>query len=75
MRRNNRQYRVVADSPSESINLTDTSGNPSGSYHLGHFAALRREWLGEFWRPRVDAEMTLAEIRAIESRVRRELYP
>lgn len=71
MRRNNRQFRVVAGFPSESINVTDTSGNSSKSYHLGHFAALRRE----FWRPRVDAEMTLAEIRAIESRVRRELYP
>ena len=76
MRRNNRQPRVVADFAAAATNLTDTTGNPSESYHWGHLAALRREWMNEFWRPRVDAfEMTLAEIRAIESRVRRELYP
>jgi hypothetical protein len=54
----------------------DTSGNPSESYHWGHLAAVRREWLHEFWHPQVDAfPMTLAEIRTIESQVRRELYP
>lgn len=76
MRRNNRQLRVVTDFAAASTNLTDTSGNPSESYHWGHLAAVRREWLHEFWRPRVDVfEMTLAEIRTIESQVRRELYP
>jgi hypothetical protein len=76
MRRTNRQFRVVADFAAATTNLTDTSGNPSESYYWGHLADLRREWLHEFWRPRVEAfEMTLGEIRAIEARVRRELYP
>ena len=40
-------------------------------------AALRQEWLYEFRSPEeVDAdELTLTEIRSIESQVRRELYP
>jgi hypothetical protein len=76
MSRNNRQLRLIADAATESTNLTDTSGSPRESYHWRHLAAVRREWLHEFWRPHMDpSEMTLAEIRAIESRVRRELYP
>lgn len=76
MRRNNRQLRLIADAAAASTNLTDTCGNPSESYHWRHLAAVRREWLHEFWRPHVDAfQMTLAEIRTIESQVRRELYP
>ncbi|HZM86440.1 MAG TPA: hypothetical protein VFF31_07765 [Blastocatellia bacterium] len=76
MRRNNRQLRLIADGAAASTNLTDTSGNPSESYHWGHLAAVRREWLHEFWHPQVDAfPMTLAEIRTIESQVRQELYP
>ena len=76
MRRNNRQLRLIADGAAAPTNLTDTSGNPSESYHWGHLAAVRREWLHEFWHPQVDAfPMTLAEIRTIESQVRRELYP
>ena len=76
MKRNNSQLRIVADFAAATTNFTDTSGNPSESYHWGHLAALRREWVHEFWCPRVDAfEMTLAEVRAIESRVRTELYP
>jgi hypothetical protein len=76
MRRNNRRLRLIAGAAAASPNLTDTCGNPSESYHWGHLAAVRREWLHEFWRPHVDAfPMTLAEIRTIESQVRRELYP
>ena len=76
MRRNNRQLRVVDDRAVESTNMTDTSGNPSESYHWRHLAALSREWLHEFWRPKADkVDLTLAEIRTIESKVRRELYP
>ena len=59
-----------------STRLTDTSGNPSESYHWGHMAAVRREWQLEFWSPTVNGfELTLSEIRSIETRVRRELYP
>jgi hypothetical protein len=76
MRRTNRQLRVIIKSPAPNVNLTDTSGNPSESYNWGHLATLRREWLNEFWTPRVDKfELTLAEIRSIETLVRRELYP
>jgi hypothetical protein len=39
-------------------------------------AAVRREWQLEFWSPTVNGfELTLSEIRSIETRVRRELYP
>ena len=76
MRRNNRRLKLIADSAAVSTNLTDTAGNPSESYYWGHLADVRREWMHEFWVPRVDAfEITLAEIRRIELQVRRELYP
>lgn len=76
MRRNNRQLRLIADTPAASTNLTDTSGNPSKSYYWKQMAAVRREWQHEFWRPYVNGfELTLAEITNIEARVRRELYP
>jgi hypothetical protein len=76
MRGNNKQPGLIADAAAASTNLRDTCGDPRESYNWRHLAALRREWLHEFWRPHVDAfEMTLAEIRTIESQVRRELYP
>jgi hypothetical protein len=76
MRRNNSQLTVIASSPAPFSKLTDTSGNPSESYHWRHMAEVRQEWQHEFWRPCVDAfELTLAEVRSIEMRVRRELYP
>ena len=79
MSRNNSQLsqlRVIAGSPVPSTRLTDTSGNPSESYHWRHMAEVRREWQHEFWSPSVDAlELTLAEITKIETQVRRELYP
>lgn len=76
MRKSNRQLRLIAKSSMPSTRLTDTSGNPSESYHWGHMAAVRREWRHEYCRPYVNAlELTLSEIRSIETRVRRELYP
>jgi hypothetical protein len=76
MRRSNRQLRLMTDDPVASTKLTDTAGNPSESYHWRQMAAVRREWQHEFWHPHVDSfEVTLAEIRSIETRVRRELYP
>ena len=76
MRRNNRQLKLIADTPVASTKLTDTSGNPSESYHWRQMAAVRQEWQCEFSRPNVSGfEMTLAEITNIETRVRRELYP
>lgn len=76
MRKANTQLRLIVNSPARSIHLTDTSGNPSESYHWRQMAAVRREWQHEFRRPNVDAfEVTLSEIMSIETRVRRELYP
>jgi len=75
MRRYNRLRAITASAVSSTI-LTDTSGNPSESYHWRQMEAVRREWLHEYWRPEVDAfELTVAEIRRIETQVRRELYP
>lgn len=76
MRKSNSQLRLIAKSSMPSTRLTDTSGNPSESYHWGHMAAVRREWQHEYCRPYVNAsELTLSEIRSIETQVRRELYP
>jgi hypothetical protein len=76
MRRNNSQLRLMTDTPVASTKLTDTSGNPSESYHWGQMAAVRQEWQHEFWRPDFNGfELTLAEITNIETQVRRELYP
>lgn len=76
MRKSNKQLRLIVSSPVPSTRLTDTSGNPSESYHWRQMAAVRREWQQELWRPYVNAfELTLSEIMSIETRVRRELYP
>ncbi len=76
MRRNHRQHRLIARIPGQSTKLSDTSGNPSESYHWRQLAAVRQEWQHEFSEPYVNKfELTLAEITNIESRVRRELYP
>lgn len=76
MRRNNSQLRIITDSPAPSTKLTDTSGNPSESYHPRHMAVVRQEWQQEFWRPSVNAfELPLSEIMNIERQVRRKLYP
>jgi len=77
MRRYNTELRAITDGPVSSTNFTDTCGNPSESYHWKQMAALRQEWQYEFRSPEaVDAyELTLTEIRSIETQVRRELYP
>jgi len=76
MRKSNTRLKLIFESPAPSTQLTDTSGNPSETYHWRHMATVRREWQHEFWRPYVSAfELTLSEILSIESRVRRELYP
>jgi hypothetical protein len=76
MIRNNSQLKLIANYPAASTRLTDTSGNPSESYHWRQMAAVRREWNNEFWVPYVNGfELTIPEIISIERRVRRELYP
>lgn len=76
MRKNRRQPGAIAGAPALPIKRTDTSGNPSESYNREHMADVRREWLHEFRRSRKRAtELTLTEIRNIEARVRKELYP
>jgi hypothetical protein len=76
MRRTNKQLRLAPDSRVVSTTLTDTAGNPSESYYWRQMAAVRRESQHELWRPCTDTiELTLAEIRGIEAKVRSELYP
>ena len=76
MRKNKGQLKVIDDAPRLPIKRTDTSGNPSESYHWGHMAAVRREWLHQFGDLRNSAsDLTVIEIRSIEARVRKELYP
>lgn len=76
MRKPNRQLRFIANSLAPPTRVSDTSGNPSESYHWRHMAAVRREWIHEFWLPRAYVpELTLSEIVNIETRVRKELYP
>jgi hypothetical protein len=62
--------------PIPSIKRAVTTGNPRESYIGGRMAAVRRGVLDQFRRPRESAsDLTLAEIRSIEARVRKELYP
>jgi hypothetical protein len=76
MRKSNSQLRLIAKSPVSSTTLTDTSGNPSESYHWRHMATVRREWQQEFWRPTMKSlELTPGERVDIEAWVRKELYP
>lgn len=76
MRKSNSRLKLIVDNPIPSIRLTDTSGNPSESYHWRHMAAVRREWQHEFRLPQVeDVDFPLSEIMSIETQVRRELYP
>lgn len=76
MRKSNSRLKLIVDKPIPSIRLTDTSGNPSESYHWRHMAAVRREWQHEFRLPQVeDVDFPLSEIMSIETQVRRELYP
>lgn len=75
MRKNNSQLRFIDEAPTLPMKRSDTSGNPSESYNRGHMAAVQQEWL-QFGRPRKSAsDLTLTEIRNIEARVRKELYP
>ena len=76
MRRNKTQLKVIAGAPPLPIKRTDTSGIPSETYDGEHMAAVRWEWLRQFGRLRKsDPDLTLKEIRNIEARVRKELYP
>lgn len=76
MKPNNRQLRLIADTPAVSIKLTDASGDPSESYRWTHMAAVRRELRHEFGIQHAGRfELQLAEIARIEAQVRRELYP
>ena len=76
MRRTNSQLRLTVSNPAAYSKLTDTSGNPSESYHWRQMAAVRREWQHEFRTHDINPfELSVAEIRSIEMRVRRELYP
>jgi hypothetical protein len=54
----------------------DTSGSPRESYRWSHMAAVRREWRQQFCHRYVEApETALTEMKSIEARVRKALYP
>ena len=79
MKRNKNQFKVIARGPAPLAIGSDTSGNPSESYHWGHMATVRREWQHQFRQPYVTAvsalEPTLLEITSTEMWVRTALYP
>ena len=76
MRKKENQIQVIARIPAPPSKWTDTSGNPSESYHWGHMATVRREWQHQFREAYVNAlEPTLLEITSTEMRVRTALYP
>ena len=76
MRKSISQLKGNADAPPLPIKRTETPGNSSESYDWEHMAAVRREWLHQFRRPRKSApDLTVTEIKSIEERVRKELYP
>jgi hypothetical protein len=76
MRKNKSQIVDNPGAPVPSIKRAATPGNPVESYLAGRMAAVRRGVLHQFRRPRESAsDLTLAEIRSIEARVRKELYP
>jgi hypothetical protein len=53
-----------------------TPGNRGEGYFRRKMAAVRREWRNQFRRPRESAsDLTSAEIKIIEARVRKYLYP
>ena len=76
MRKSTSQLRVVVNNAPPSTQLTDTCGSPRESYRWNHMAAVRREWQQQFCRPYVEVSPpTLTEMRTIEARVRKALYP
>jgi hypothetical protein len=76
MRNNKSHLKVVAVSPPLPVKRTDTPDNSSDTYYEERRAAVRWGWLRQFRRLRKsDPEPTLAEIKSIEARVRKKLYP
>jgi hypothetical protein len=76
MRKKKIQIQVIARIPAPPARWTDTSGNPSESYHWGHMATVRREWQHQFRQEYMNVlEPTLLEITSTEMRVRTALYP
>lgn len=76
MRKSKSQLKVVVSNGALSTQLTDTSANSGESSRWSRLAAVRRAWQRQF-RPRYVevSEMTLTELRSIEARVRKALYP
>jgi disulfide oxidoreductase YuzD len=76
MRNSQSQLRLVPGNPGPSTKQTDTSGNPSETYHWAQLAAVRQEWQHQFRYPYVNMlQPSAIEIRTVERWVREELYP
>ena len=71
--KNNPRHIRLSRHPARSIKLPlDSGGNP----YWGHLAMMLKAWQQRLSHPYVSAlDLTLAEIRSIEARVRKELYP
>jgi hypothetical protein len=76
MSKNNNQLKLVVNHDAPSIHLIDPTTNPGERSRWSRWAAMRRTWLRKFFPRYVKAsEMTLMEVRSIEARVRKALYP
>jgi hypothetical protein len=76
MRNYRRNLKVITGAPRLPIKRIDISGIPDEVNQEGQMGAVRWEWLRQFGRLRKsDPALTLTEIRSIEARVRKALYP
>ena len=76
MRKNKSQLKAIVGAPPLPIKRTDTSALPSETYDGGQMADARWEWLRQFGRLRwSEPDLTSTELKNIEARVRKELYP
>jgi hypothetical protein len=76
MRESERRLKVSAGAIIPILMDPMTAGNRGEGYFRRKMAAVRREWRNQFRRPRESAsDLTSAEIKIIEARVRKYLYP
>ncbi len=76
MRKYNNQLKVVVNNDAPSTQLFEPITNPGESSRWNRWAVMRRAWLRKLFPRYVKAsEMTLTEVRSLEARVRKALYP
>ena len=76
MKNSQSKLRLVPGNPGSSNKQTDTSGNPSETYHWAQLTAVRQERQHQFRYPYLNMlQPTSTEMTSVERRVREELYP